>query len=212
MIITQFSLLCPSTGAALATLGETCQSLGEIQKVAFQRIWKGVTKNNFSINDAKTKANWDSAIAKTDSEKITISSLLYGEEKITPGEAREDDATLGGIAEIIGSTPTEFSAQIKKQHQKWIEKMKPYMGDNIGVYLFDEHGQIGCLVDDQDNPTTYYPIPIKGLFIGDLATGNYNSLQSNAIQWKFLPNWSDKFVTFKPSDFNPVHDLANANS
>lgn len=208
-----FQLLCTTIGAEIATLGSTCQNLGEIQRVGFQRIFSsGSTKNSFSTSNALLKTNWETAIAADDGTKITLSSLLYGEEKITPGDAREDAVTLGGIAEIIGSAPTEFSAQIIKEHQKWIERLKTYASEQIGVWLFDEHGQVGCLVDDQDSPTTYYPIPIKGMFVGDLATGNYNRNQYNALMWKFLPNWSNKFVTFLPTDFNPVLDLANASS
>lgn len=207
------SLLCTTIGAEIATLGSTCQNLGEIQRVGFQRIFStGSTKNKFTTTTGLLKANWETAIAADDGTKITMSSALYGEEKITPGDAREDAVALGGIPEIMGSAPTAFAAQIVKEHQKWIERLKTYASENIGVWLFDEHGQVGCLVDDQDNPTEYYPIPIKGMFVGDLATGNYNRNQYNTLMWKFLPNWSDKFVTFLPTDFNPVTDLVNATS
>lgn len=213
MITFPFSLLCTTIGAEIETLGSTCQNLGEIQRVAFQRIFStGSTKNSFSTSTGLLKANWDTKIAADDGTKITLSSLLYGEEKITPGDPREDAVALGGIPEIIGSAPTAFSAQIIKEHQKWIERLKTYGTENIGVWLFDEHGQVGCLVDDQDSPTTYYPIPIKGFFVGDVATGNYNRLQYNNIMWKFLPNWSDKFITFLPTNFNPVADLVNSES
>lgn len=213
MLTLPFSLLCATIGAEIATLGTTCQNLGEIQRVGFQRIFStGSTKNSFSTTTGLLKANWETAIAADDGTKITLSSLLYGEDKITPGDVREDDAMLGGIAEIIGSGPTNFNAQIKKEHQKWIERMRTYYAENMGVWYFDEHGQVGCLVDDQDAPTTYYPIPFRSLFLPDVITGNYNKIQTNNISWKHVPNWSGKFVTFLPTDFNPVNDLANHTS
>lgn len=212
-MINIFSLLCTTIGAEIETLGTTCQNLGEIHRAAFQRIFStGSTKNSFSTSTGLLKANWDTKIAADDGTKITLSPLLYGDPKMTAGEPREDDVMLGGIAEIIGSNPTAFAAQIKKEHQKWIKRMKTYATENIGVWLFDEHGQVGCLVDDQDTPTTWYPIPIRGFFVSDVETGNYATLQKNNIQWKFLPNWSDEMVTFLPTDFNPVTDLANHTS
>ena len=215
MITLPFSLLCTSIGAEIATLGSTCQNLGEIQRVGFQRIFSsGSTKNSFSTSNGLLKTNWETAIAADDGTKITLSSSLYGEEKILPGGPREDPATLGGVAAIIGSEPTAFEAILKREHQKWIERLATYSSENLGVWLFDEHGQVGCLVDDQDSPTAYYPIPIapNSFFVGDPKTGNYNSLQENMLMWKFLPNWGRKFVTFLPTDFNPVLDLANASS
>lgn len=208
-----FALLCTTIGAEITTLGTTCQNLGEIQRIGFQRIFStGSTKNTFSTTDGLLQTNWDTAIAADDGTKITLSPLLYGENKITVGDPREDDVALGGIPEIVGSSPTAFSAQIKKEHQKWITRMKTYASENIGVWLFDEHGQVGCIVDDQDTPTTYWPIPVKGFFVSDVETGNYATLQKNNLMFKFLPNWSDDFVTFVPTDFNPVSDLVNATS
>ena len=77
--------------------------------------------------------------------------------------------------------------------------------DNLGVYLFDENGAIeavkGSGADD------YSPIPIRSLFIGDKAHGGLEAPDSNAIQFTFLPNYSDDLKISVPTDFNPLTDL-----
>ena len=79
----------------------------------------------------------------------------------------------------------------------------------MGVYLFDENGAIGAL-QDPTKTTTHYPIPILSLFIGDKTLGGFEAPDSNAIQWAFLPNWSDDLTIIVPEDFNPLTDLKNA--
>lgn len=92
--------------------------------------------------------------------------------------------------------------------------MKSYMCENVGVWLIDENGNIGCLADNPAEPTKYMPIPIGKLFIGDKTFGGFESPDSNAIEWSFFPNWSDNFVIIKQSemDFNPLTDWVNAPS
>lgn len=54
----------------------------------------------------------------------------------------------------------------------------------MGVYLFDENGSIEA-IQDETTATTYYPIPIRSLFIGDKTHGGLEAPDSNAIQWAF---------------------------
>ena len=88
------------------------------------------------------------------------------------------------------------------------------MCENVGVYLVDENGNIGCLVDDMDSPTKYMPIPIGKLFVGDKKLGGFEEPDSNSIEWAFSPNWSDKFYIVKRDtlDFNPLTDWVNVKS
>ena len=78
-------------------------------------------------------------------------------------------------------------------------------GNNLGIYLFDENGAIGAL-QDATTKGTYYPIPIRSLFIGDKTLGGLEAPDSNAISWSFLPNWSDDLAIVTP-EFNPLTDL-----
>ena len=80
---------------------------------------------------------------------------------------------------------------------------------NLGVYLFDENGKIEAL-QDASTPTTYYPIPIRALFIGSKIHGNFDAKDSNAISWYYPDNYSDQLAIVTPSDFNPLTDLIPA--
>ena len=83
------------------------------------------------------------------------------------------------------------------------------VGDNLGVFLFDENGNIEAIAD-ATTAGTFYPIPIRSLFIGDKTHGGLEAPDSNNIQWSFLPNYSDQLDIVVPSDFNPLTDLIPA--
>ena len=71
--------------------------------------------------------------------------------------------------------------------------------------MFDENGAIGAIKDEAEEDT-YYPIPIRSLFVGDKTLGGLEAPDSNAIQWQFKPNWSDDLAIVEPA-FNPLTDL-----
>jgi hypothetical protein len=68
------------------------------------------------------------------------------------------------------------------------------------------------LDDGQTNISQLYPIPIRSLFIGDKTFGGLEAPDSNAIQWTFLPNYSDNFWICTPTEWNPLTDLVPASS
>ena len=80
---------------------------------------------------------------------------------------------------------------------------------NLGVYLFDENGKIEAL-QDATTATTYYPIPIRALFIGSKIHGNFDAKDMNAISWHYPDNYSDQLAIITPTDFNPLVDLVPA--
>ena len=85
--------------------------------------------------------------------------------------------------------------------------------DNLGVFLFNENGNIEAIkvTTPGTTPTiSYRPIPIRSLFIGDKSHGGLEAPDSNAIQWSFLPNYSDDLAIVVPTDFNPLTDLVPA--
>ena len=88
--------------------------------------------------------------------------------------------------------------------QTWSDKFARFQA-NRSFFLFDENGAIGA-IEDTGTAGTYYPIPIRSLFIGDKTLGGLEAPDSNAIQWSFLPNWSDDLAIVAPS-FNPLTDL-----
>lgn len=193
------------------------ESFGQIQKVAFQRLYKSTGEKNSFKTDAgiEKKASWTPLLAADDDTKIVISPYIQAP-TAEAGAARTfggGNETLGGVEEIVGREPTPFTGVMRKLPQKIIKALKELQceswGDNLGVYLFDENGAIGA-IQDAKTATTHYPIPIRSLFIGDKTLGGYEASDSNNIQWAFLPNWSDDLAIIVPEDFNPLTDLKAA--
>lgn len=193
------------------------ESFGQIQKVAFQRLYKSTGEKNSFKTDAgiEKKASWTPLLSADDDTKIVISPYIQAP-TAEAGAARTfggGNETLGGVEEIVGREPTPFTGAMRKLPQKIIKALKQLQceswGDNLGVYLFDENGAIGA-IQDAKTATTHYPIPIRSLFIGDKTLGGYEAPDSNNIQWAFLPNWSDDLAIIVPEDFNPLTDLKAA--
>lgn len=209
---------CPAAAALPNIPNFTCaESFGQIQKVAFQRLYKSTGgKNSFTKDAGIGKlASWSPLLAAEDDTKIVISPYIQAPtaEAGAPRTFGGGNETLGGIEEIIGREPTPFTGVIRKMPQSLIKALKELQcesdSQNLGVYLFDENGSIGAL-QDPTTATTYYPIPIRSLFIGDKTLGGLEAPDSNAVQWTFLPNWSDDLAILTPEDFNPLTDLKNA--
>lgn len=212
---------CPAAAAIPTIPVANCvESFGQIQKVAFQRLVKeNGTKNAFdsaanSKNDIKVLASWTALISANDSTKIAISPYIQAPtaEGGAPRTYGGGNDTLGGVEEIIGREVTPFTGVIRKSPQSIIKALKGLQceswADNLGVFLFDENGAIGA-IKDKAIATKFYPIPIRALFIGDKTLGGLEAPDSNAIQWSFLPNWSDDLVIIAP-EFNPLTDLKPA--
>jgi hypothetical protein len=207
---------CPA-GAHIPDLDimDCKEGLGQIQKVVFQRVNKTAGVLN-SVADPTKKASWTELFSASDGTKMVVSP--YIENPTTePGAARTfggGNATLGGIERIIGREPTAFTGIMYEESQMTIAQMKQLMCENVGVYLIDENGNIGCLVDDQASPSEYKPIPIGKLFVGDKKLGGFEEPDSNAIEWNFFPNWSDKLYIIKRDtlEFDPLSELTNVAS
>lgn len=208
---------CPAAAALPDVPAITCaETFGQIQKVAFQRLTKDDgTKNSFTSAAAITLlASWTPKLTAADSTKIVVSPYIQAP-TAEAGAARTfggGNETLGGVEDIIGREPTPFTGVIRKAPQAVIKALKELQceswSDDLGLFLFDENGAIGA-IEDETTAGTYYPIPIRSLFIGDKTLGGLEAPDSNAIQWSFLPNWSDDLAIIAP-DFNPLTDLKAA--
>lgn len=187
----------------------TCsESFGQIQKVAFQRLTKdNGSKNSFTSEKAITAlASWTPLLSAADSTKVVVSPYIQAP-TAEAGAARTfggGNETLGGIEEIIGREPTPFTGVIRKAPQAVIKALKEMQCENLGIFLFDENGAIGAIKGDTEG--TYFPVPIRSLFVGDKTLGGLEAPDSNAISWSFLPNWSDDLAIVAPA-FNPLTDL-----
>lgn len=207
---------CPR-GASLTTIpvSECPESMGQVQKLIFQRIYKSGDEQN-SIADPTKLASWTPLLTASDGTKAVITPFI-SEPTAEPGEARTyggGNATVGGVEIILGTNPTAFTAKILRSPQGTIKAMKELMCEDVGVYLIDEHGNIGSVknVDNSgDSPvTTYRPIPVQSVFVSDKGLGGFESPDSNNISFSFLPGWSDDFTIVAPADFNPLRDLVAA--
>lgn len=211
---------CPAAAAITTIPNVTCpENFGQIQKVAFQRLHKADgTKNSFtSTASILLKASWTALMAAADGSKVVISPYINspadsgGDARLTSGG--NDD--LGGIPDVLGGNPVQFDGSLRSIPQSVIKVLKELMCEanagNLGVFLFDENGKIQA-VRDATTATTYYPIPIRALFIGSLIHGNFDAKDSNAIQWQYPDNYSDNLAIVTPTDFNPLTDLVPASA
>lgn len=207
---------CPQAAAIADVPNASCPvNFGQIQKIAFQRLTKADgTKNSFTQTAAITAlASWTALLAAKDGSKIVVSPYVYapadsgGDARMTGGG--NDD--LGGIPEVLGGNPIEFTAQMRSIPQAIAKALKSLSCEsnvgNLGVFLFDENGQIEA-IQDETTPTTYYPIPVRAFFVGDKVHGNYDAKDSNAISWQYAENYSDNLAIVVP-EFNPLTDLIN---
>jgi hypothetical protein len=207
---------CP-VGAHLSDLDiQDCkESLGQIQKVIIQRIYKTAgTKNKIAKADLAAKAKMAALAAANDGSKIIISPYIQNP-TTEPGEARTfggGNQTIGGVEITIGREATKFTGIIYQELQSTIKTLKNYSCETIGVYLIDENGNIAALADSTG--ANFFPIPIRSFFVGDKKFGGYEEPDSNSISWSFLPNWSDDLKIVKPDslDYNPLTDLVNVKS
>lgn len=209
---------CPAAAAIATIPNVTCpENFGQIQKVAFQRLYKanGVRNSFTTTADIKLKASWTALLSAEDGSKVVVSPYINapadsgGDARMTSGG--NDD--LGGIAEVLGGNPVQFDGSLRSVPQSVIKTMKALQCEanagNLGVFLFDENGKIEA-IQDETTPTTYYPIPIRALFIGSKIHGNFDAKDSNAISWQYPDNYSDDLAIVTPSDFNPLTDLVPA--
>lgn len=203
---------------------ECPESFGQIQKVAFANLNGApffLSKDGSEIPDGEKrnivkKTAWTAKLAGSSDEKIIISP--YIEAPTADGGAARTfgggNETLGGIEVIIGREPTSFSGVFRMIPQTIIKKLKAMQcisyTDSLGVFLFDENGSIGGILTVLDSGAydAVSPIPIRSLFFGDKTLGGLEAPDSNAVQWSFLPNWSDDLVIVAP-EFNPLTDLKN---
>lgn len=205
---------CPIATALPSIPSVSCaQDFGQIQKIAFQRIHsKDSTLNSFKTGESTAigkKAAWQTFIAATDGTKISVTPYVEaptadGGDAITFGGGNE---TLGGVTKNIGRNPVSMTFALRQYPQEVIKALKEIQCEtDLGVFFFNGDGQI-LAKQDPDTLTTYYPIPIQSLFVGDLLLNGLETPDSNALTFSLAPNYSDTVAIVTPDDFNPLTDL-----
>lgn len=212
---------CPAAAALPSVPNSQCaESFGQIQKIAFQRLKKADgTLNAFTVTTSDTGsikklASWEVFLSADDASKIVVSPFVYspadqgGDARMSGGG--NDD--LGGVPDVLGANPVQFTGNFRAIPQAIAKALKQMECDanagNLGVYLFDENGNIEA-IQDEITATTFRPIPVRAFFVGDKIHGNYDSKDSNPVSWYYAENYSDNLAIVKP-EFNPLVALSNA--
>lgn len=191
---------CPAATALPTIPAEACaQNFGQIQKIIFQRIMNGSTKNSIadgtSAGNAGLLASWTALKAATDSTKIAVTPFIEapaddGGDARTYGDGSND--TLNGAGIIIGSNPVNFTCRLNGKKQDIIAELKKLiceaLANNLGVYLVNENGNIEGIKDGNN----WYPIPIQKLYVSDKLHGNFDGPDYNNMSFSFVPGYSDK--------------------
>ena len=214
---------CPAAAALTTIPNVACaENFGQIQKVAFQRLYQSDGTRNAMVGSGTPlapsitkKATWTALLAAANGTKVVVSPYINaptdggGDARMSSGG--NDD--LGGIPLVLGGNPVNFEGSLRAVPQSVIKVMKELQCEaqagNLGVFLFDENGKIEA-IKYATTPTTFYPIPIRALFIGSKIHGNYEAKDSNLISWEYPDNYSDDLAIVTPDDFNPLTDLIPA--
>ena len=204
---------CPQGAAIIDILIDNCPSdVGQIQRLIFQRIYSsGSTRNSIAVADAPLLATWVAFQAALAGTKTQITPFISAPENelgaaITYGGGND---TVDGIPLTTGVEPSKFSCKMIRVHAKTAEAMKGLIGEQIGVYLVNEHSRIWGDSDDATTPTLFYPIEIRELFISDRKLGGKIEPDYYMMSFSLPPNWSDKLNEIIPTDFDPLTALAN---
>lgn len=190
------------------------ERFGQIQKILFQRKFNtGTTRNKFVAATANPNllASWTPLLTATNNTKV-VASPFVSEVENEPGEPRTyggGNATLNGIEIVLGTNPSTFTSRMLEVKQAVIKAVAALQGETLGVYLINEHGQIGMITDGLATPVNLMPIPIRSLFVGDKAFGGYENVDSNALNFVFEPNALRDFVIITPTNFDALNDLVN---
>lgn len=203
---------CPAATSLPTIPAEGCaKRFGQTQKVIFQRLYDGSTRNGIadgsSAGQAGLLASWTALKAANDGTKIAVTPFV---ENPTPdgGDAKTvggGNESLNGAERVIGSNPVGMSFKLNNKDQAIIDELKKLMcealANNLGVYLINENGQIMGRKETNNGTDTWYPMPIQTLFISDLMPGGLDADDYNDMSFKFVPGYSNKvdFITLDAS-------------
>lgn len=189
------------------------ESFGQIQKIAFQRMRKddGQPNKFTSSNPIVDLSSWSTLLQASDSTKVVVSPYINnpqqtGGDPITQGGGND---SLDGAEQIIGEQATVLTCVLRGVPQAVAKAMKSLIGqadaNDLGVFLINGKGMIEAIQDETDTDT-YYPIPLKSLFVGSKMHGGYEAIDFNNMQIAFEPNYSDNLKIIKPN-FNAKTQL-----
>lgn len=203
-------LNCGCVSQELTSLSEVaCKSgFGQIQRIIFQkRYLDGGSLNKISDEEMQYAATWINLSLAGDGSKVVLSPFI-GNPELGSGAKRAfggDNSTANGVELNVGREAAQFSAALYEESQEAIKILKTFQCETLSVYLVDEFGNIGAIRIDGG----YTGIPIVNFFVGDKDFGGFTELDSNTINFRLLPNWSDDLVLLRSDElgYNLLYDL-----
>lgn len=208
---------CP-VGTAIADIViDNCpEQVGQVQKMIFQRMFDGSTRNQIAItgaNEHTLQATYTALFAAPDGTKMQITPFVESPNLTTgdPETVGGGNDSIDGVPQIIAQGPTTFEGMFYQKGQKSIKSIKDLASERLQVYFVNEHGKIIGETDDQDSPTYFrgFEINERSFFVSDKSFGGYNDRDSNRINFALKQSWSDGLLVVDPADFNPLSDLTN---
>jgi hypothetical protein len=200
---------CPPSGVLTDIPAVTCApSAGQVVKLGLQKVYSsGTTKNTISASTIDDKSTWTALKAANDGTKVIVTPFI-GEPTFEAGALKEyggGNTTSYGVAIPINFDPMKFTYNFINLSASQQKALSALNGSNLGVYLFNEAGQIGCVADNVTTPTTYYPIPTQKFVIMDKKIGGRESVDLTSCEIAIKAGTIISWVT--PTDFDAANDL-----
>ena len=201
--------LCPLP-ASIANLSPlVCpEHFGQITRIAFQRIGTPFPAAAGAAGDIDLLASWVALLSASDGTKIQAAPI--NENFVLPvseaiEEGGDDNSTAFGQVLVVGSGQVKPTGRYRGLTGQILKQLKQFISESaifgqLGVYLFNEHGQIIC---SNLSGTEHGPIPITSYFISSIGSEGFNTHNMVNFQWSMLSNWSDDIKIVTPVDFNP---------
>ena len=162
------------------------ERFGQIQKVAFQRLTADDgKKNKFSSTSGFTEID-DIANWQAKMTAADSTKIIISPYIYSPTQETGAPRTFGGGNDSLGG-------------------VEEIIGREPSAFT-------GSLRNIPQVVDYIYPIPIRAFFVGDKVHGGIDNPDTNAIQWSFLPNYSDDLKIFEITTFNPLTDLCGGAS
>jgi len=205
-------LVCPKPTALTTVIRATCpESLGQIQRIIFQRSGFKFDANAGTPNPITALASWTPLLTATDDTKIVITPNMVNivvpqAEAITVGGG--DNSTIDGAEEVVGAGAITVTADLTNIPVKIITQLRKLQESELDlvVYMINQYGQIICReLDPVTNPGDVYggiPIVPATLYIPYPGNNGYATKDTATMRFGFAEDWAKDRALVKGADFN----------
>jgi hypothetical protein len=187
--------------------------IGQVQKLIFQRKYStGSTRNVMTVSNAALLATWSALLSASGNTKVQISPFVHGVE-VEPGGVIEwgsGNEVVDAIPLAVGTDPTSVTLNLIRISSATKESLVALEGEELVIYMCDEHKRINGETDSNTSPTNFYGIPIYSFHIADRKIGGKVVPDQHVVTFKLPKRWDNKLYTVTPTDFDPLSALAGS--